>query len=43
MLQLCDNNFRIEIDIKDIKDIKELIIKNQKIIIWLQNNIDTSR
>lgn len=40
MLQLCDNNFRIEIDIKDIK---ELIIKNQKIIIWLRNNIDTSR
>lgn len=43
MLQHCDNNFRIEIDIKDIKDIKELIIKNQKIIIWLRNNIDTSR
>lgn len=41
MLQLCDNNFRIEIDIKDIKDIKESIIKNQKI--WLRNNIDTSR
>lgn len=40
MLQHCDNNFRIEIDIKDIK---ELIIKNQKIIIWLRNNIDTSR
>lgn len=41
MLQLCDNNFRIEIDIKDIRDIKESIIKNQKI--WLRNNIDTSR
>lgn len=41
MLQHCDNNFRIEIDIKDIKDIKESIIKNQKI--WLRNNIDTSR
>lgn len=41
MLQLCDNNFRIEIDIKDIKDIKESIIKNQKIL--MRNNIDTSR